>query len=554
LTKKYFLTLCALYPGCIEKIFRPLMNKYKGETGPSRTFSLRLPYLGLWIALILIFTQVSSCSSPEQTPYPLSTSITDNIYYVSTTGNDANPGTQVSPWATIQKAANTLVAGDTVIIQNGTYHQFIDLTGSTGVEGNSGNETQGYISYIGASRDGVIIDGTGLGTDGFFSGVSGRGKRIVNYIKISNMTIQNFVGDGIQFYADKSDGNYPRNASHDIILDNLKVHDNTMGGIMFCGGEDPNSAYNIVVRNSEVYNNHGAHHGIKFSGDPRQIITGDHIHDSIIENNLVYNNDQLGIHNSSGNYNITIRNNIVHDNGRQGIAGEQVWDSVYANNTVYSNGKIDSTSGDGIVFWSSSNITVTGNLIYSNLGYGIEIPSDLGNGKPTNDIITNNIIYNNLGGIQLSAPVTGTVIYNNTIASNILAGLFLYNTTAGNIIKNNIFYQNTNQIWDSNGTYDYNLYYPNIIFSARGVHDISNDPLFIDSANADLGLRNYHFTSTSPVIDAGYNLGTSVPNDYNGISRPQGAGYDIGAFEAIIIGTFNKYLPTGAINQLTTPF
>ena len=109
---------------------------------------------------------------------------------MATNGNDTNPGTLDQPWKTIQKAANTMVAGDTVNIRNGTYREEVDLTGSTGVEGKSGNATQGYISYIGESRDGVIIDGTGLPWgSGFMSGVIGRGVRVVNYIIISNILI-----------------------------------------------------------------------------------------------------------------------------------------------------------------------------------------------------------------------------------------------------------------------------------------------------------------------------------------------------------------------------
>src|SRR2546430_6204833 len=36
-------------------------------------------------------------------------------YYVAPTGSDSNPGTSAAPWRTIQKAANTLNGGDTVI-------------------------------------------------------------------------------------------------------------------------------------------------------------------------------------------------------------------------------------------------------------------------------------------------------------------------------------------------------------------------------------------------------------------------------------------------------
>ena len=42
------------------------------------------------------------------------------IYYVTPDGDDANPGTESQPWRTIQKAADTLVAGDTVYIRAGT--------------------------------------------------------------------------------------------------------------------------------------------------------------------------------------------------------------------------------------------------------------------------------------------------------------------------------------------------------------------------------------------------------------------------------------------------
>lgn len=42
-------------------------------------------------------------------------------YYVSTTGSDANPGTQSAPWLTMIKAGTVVVAGDTVLVQPGVY-------------------------------------------------------------------------------------------------------------------------------------------------------------------------------------------------------------------------------------------------------------------------------------------------------------------------------------------------------------------------------------------------------------------------------------------------
>lgn len=60
-------------------------------------------------------------------------------YFVATTGNDANPGTETLPWRTVQKAADTMVAGDTVFIRAGTYVERVTPT-QAGTDG-------GYITY-----------------------------------------------------------------------------------------------------------------------------------------------------------------------------------------------------------------------------------------------------------------------------------------------------------------------------------------------------------------------------------------------------------------------
>src|SRR3954470_11336372 len=46
-------------------------------------------------------------------------------YYVSTDGDDANPGTIDQPFRTIQKAASIIAAGDTTYIRAGTYRETV---------------------------------------------------------------------------------------------------------------------------------------------------------------------------------------------------------------------------------------------------------------------------------------------------------------------------------------------------------------------------------------------------------------------------------------------
>jgi len=53
----------------------------------------------------------------------------------------------------------------------------------------------------------------------------------------------------------------------------------------------------------------------------------------------------------------------------------------------------------------------------------------------------------------------------------------------------------------------------------------NTDPTFVN-----VGARNFQLLAGSPAINAGVTL-AFVTNDFLGVSRPQGAAYDIGAFE-----------------------
>jgi predicted outer membrane repeat protein len=57
-----------------------------------------------------------------------------------------------------------------------------------------------------------------------------------------------------------------------------------------------------------------------------------------------------------------------------------------------------------------------------------------------------------------------------------------------------------------------------------GSHNLNANPQFVNPAAGD-----YHLADGSPAIDAGANVG--VTTDLDGVTRPQGKGYDIGAYE-----------------------
>src|SRR5438552_3485960 len=44
-----------------------------------------------------------------------------NTFYVATSGNNANPGSQSLPWLTLQYAVDNVNPGDTILVATGTY-------------------------------------------------------------------------------------------------------------------------------------------------------------------------------------------------------------------------------------------------------------------------------------------------------------------------------------------------------------------------------------------------------------------------------------------------
>ena len=74
-------------------------------------------------------------------------------YYVATNGSDSNPGTFLEPFATVQKAADVMTAGDTCYIRQGTYHEEIAIGGLSGTAGDP-------ITFTNYENEDVILDGT----------------------------------------------------------------------------------------------------------------------------------------------------------------------------------------------------------------------------------------------------------------------------------------------------------------------------------------------------------------------------------------------------------
>jgi len=137
------------------------------------------------------------------------------------------------------------------------------------------------------------------------------------------------------------------------------------------------------------------------------------------------------------------------------------------------------------------------------------------------------VIYNNYGGIDVSRQSANTLVYNNTLYNNDLWGVSLGGAmggaSIGTVVRNNIIYGSPTDIIYGN---EYSMAQNPVV-----EHNYTSDPLFVNSTAAD-----FHLYPGSSAINAGLTL-PEVTTDFDGVRRPQGIGYDIGAYEFTVGGT-----------------
>jgi parallel beta-helix repeat protein len=117
-------------------------------------------------------------------------------FYVSPTGSDSASGSSANPWRTLQKAANTVQAGDLVVVRAGTYAGLDLWTSGTAANPIVFSAEPGVVVNAPNSRtsDGINLEGAShVVIEGFtVSGVPRAGIRaVLNH----HVTIRNNTGD-----------------------------------------------------------------------------------------------------------------------------------------------------------------------------------------------------------------------------------------------------------------------------------------------------------------------------------------------------------------------
>ncbi|HSA22990.1 MAG TPA: lamin tail domain-containing protein, partial [Myxococcota bacterium] len=158
-------------------------------------------------------------------------------------------------------------------------------------------------------------------------------------------------------------------------------------------------------------------------------------------------------------------------------------------------------------------------------------------GDSGGQLTDNLVLYNQKAGIVLNGcglNVSQNTFVGNGFAEPIAEGGAALVTTGSNIdhAHNNIVVSNHggwNLLEIANPNLTHNLVWGNTVdYAGQAVADpgdLSADPLFVDLGNDD-----FHLRPGSPAMDTGSDHdGTEV--DFDGVSRPQGAAVDLGAYE-----------------------
>jgi len=437
------------------------------------------------IYLTCAFLLIALCATPA---------ICD-VYYVAPSGSDSNPGTAALPWLTIQKAANTLVAGDTVYVKAGTYQERV-IPKNSGAVGES-------ITYAAYGNDNVTLDGSSVSVPrwaGLFEIMD------KSYIQVVGFKIKNSSYTGI-LVEDSSHIRIEQNYTYDTFssgigvwnCDHVTISNNEVE--LACNDGDQECITVAGTDYFEISNNHVHHGGPGISG-AEGIAAKDGSRNGKVLDNHVHHMNRLGIYVDAWDkhtYNIEVFRNVVHDCQADGFS-------------------VASETG-GLL----ENITIFNNIAFRNKYVGITIAGwgEPTAGHPMKDIkVINNTFHNNGfdpwgGGIALDNPEAQNVIIRNNICSQNL----YFQIAVAESVPVSSYSVDHNLIDGFRGT-EGEIY---------GAQPVTGDPAFVNAAQAD-----YHLQAGSPAIDKGSLLNAPL-DDLDGKLRTPDGAVDIGAYEYLTV-------------------
>ena len=477
-------------------------------------------------------------------------------FYVSTTGNDSNPGTQTAPWRTVQHAADTAHAGSTVNVRGGVYEELVSIK-------TSGNATDGFITLRSYPGETAVLDAEHIAPNDR-SGVLTIHNQ--SYVRIEGIEIRNYrtaehrlTPLGISVMGAGSHIELLKNNVHHIEQtfdgrDSPGRGGNAFG-IAVYGTDAKTPISELVIDGNEV-------HHLK-TGSSESLVVNGNVTNFRISHNVVHDNNNIGI--DVIGFERTAPDPAA-DQARDGVvSGNLVYNITSRGNPAYRNDE----SSDGIYVDGGTRVLIEQNVIHD-VDFGIELASEHQNRATSYVTARNNLIYRcHTAGVSIGgyAPERGhtehCTVVNNTLydddTSATGSGEFQMQwNMADDIFENNIVYAgarclitvNKSQVEKNQPpvTIDHNLYYcasgsksstwkgasatvtgfDNYVQSTGNDHHSRFlDPRFVDAA------KDFHLRSDSAAIAAGTTDGVPMGElDLEGSPRVKSGHIDIGCYQS----------------------
>jgi parallel beta helix pectate lyase-like protein len=263
-------------------------------------------------------TAVGGVSLPA--PLPPSTGA---AFYVSPSGSDANAGTLAAPWKTLQKAMNTLTAGQTAYVRAGTYR----TGGAFGTKADTYNWTKvcaasAPCSIVAYQKERPVIHGQ--------LRISGA------YLRLSGFIIEGPLSANVASCSGRRANQVDLSDSHDLELSNNEIRKND-----YHAGVTAYRVHHVRILNNWIHDNgrftlaqdpctgsptnyvdHGVYWGSTVGGG------------NLMANNLIEHNRAKGLLLYPNASDVIVTQNTIVANGDYGI---KIAGSTSNRNTIVNN-------------------------------------------------------------------------------------------------------------------------------------------------------------------------------------------------------------------------
>jgi hypothetical protein len=422
-------------------------------------------------------------------------------YYVSRNGgSDTNPGTLSRPFATINNGLKVARAGDAVIVRGGTYSELLKFP-----NGGSSNTNRLVLrAYAGetvtvltpsddphlirqpyVTVENIIFDGQYCNDDIIEVRTGG------DWAVLRHCEVKQTQQEGIEL-----------NGVSNILIDGCIIHHclrGTFASPSDAHGIRGDNITNVTIRGTEIY---------YVSGDAFQASPNRDPWDNVFIEDCHFWTGPLPA--------------AAEGFGKGQVPGENAIDTkqrssnprsrIYISDCIFNgwrNGTIPNMAALNLKDWVQA--TVERCLFYDNnmsLRY---------RGGTSGAIIltTNCVTYGNS---------QATLRYEDKIGRN----LRMYNNTFGANKSGAVFYQRAPSGDPAPDTLN------GAFLGTKPAEATDNSNLSLSAADfKNPGAGDYHLVANSDAIDAGTSLTTIVPDDFDGIARPRGQRYDVGAYEFV---------------------